>query len=68
MSEPWVEPVGHVERTYQLKLKDGRFAWIFTDSGEVLEDKLFPTQQAAEDWHQRRFGQDRLMFVTGPKQ
>jgi hypothetical protein len=59
---------GVVERTFRLKTKDGQFAWIFDENGEVYQNQMFPTQEAAQDWMDQRITGTfivRMVFAQG---
>ena len=59
--------VGYYERTYRLRTKDGKYAWIYDDSGEILKDRMFDSAEEAQSWWQKEYGWMK-MKVTDARQ
>lgn len=54
---------GYTERTYSLKTKDGKYAWIWDDTGKVKDDMMFDTEKEAQAWVEKQIGGHRLTWI-----
>lgn len=55
--------IGYHQRTYSLHEKDGKYAWVYTDNGEILDGKLFDSQREALEWDRKKCRGQHMKIV-----
>jgi hypothetical protein len=56
------EEFGYTVRTFQLKTKDGIFAWLYKDGTERFPGMVFPTREEAEQYFDKQCGNQFVVF------